>query len=62
MVMIVDLKNLPCWNVMKIVDYCWKQSIEREKCLNFLYNDNDWEFDIPDEHITWMVLKGYFNG
>lgn len=62
--MIVDLNNLPAWKCFEVVSYCWGNSIEIEKCLNYvcgLYSDHDLEFDIPDEHITWMIMKGYFN-
>ena len=59
----VNLKNLPAIKSMKIVEYCWENFIEPKKCMDFVYwrGDLDFEFDIPDEHITWMALKGYFN-
>ena len=61
--MIVNLKNLPAWKCIQIVDYCVENSIESKKCFNFVFfnGEDDLEFDIPDEHITWMALKGYFN-
>ena len=59
----INLKNLPAWKSSEIVEYCWENLIDPAKCLNYMYftGDDDLEFDIPDKHITWMVLKGYFN-
>jgi hypothetical protein len=59
----LNLKNLPAIKSMEIVQYCWDNQIEPKKCMDFVYwrGDLDFEFDIPDEHITWMTLKGYFN-
>lgn len=59
--MIVDLKNLPAKVFFNVVQYCWENSIESKKCLNFTFECEtlqDLEFDIPDEHITYMILKG----
>jgi hypothetical protein len=61
--MIVDLKNLPAKVCFNIVDYCCDNLIEPEKCLNFRFECElceDLEFDIPDEHVTYMILKGIF--
>lgn len=59
----LNLKNLPAKKSMDIVQYCWENFIEPKKCMDFVYwnGDRDFEFDIPDQHITWMTLKGYFN-
>jgi len=59
----VNLKNLPAMKSLEIVEYCWENFIEPKKCLNFIHftGEDDLEFDIPDEHIIWMALKGYFN-
>lgn len=60
--MIVDLNNLPALKCIQIVDYCWENSIEPDKCLDFVLglrtDKEDLEFDIPEEHITLMILSG----
>lgn len=63
----IDLNELPWQITYAIVEYCVEHIIEPKKCYQFLYwhhfrNNNaadlDLIFDIPEEHITWMRLKG----
>jgi len=58
----IDLDELLWRDAQKIVQYCKENHIEIQKCFEF-YHQVDYDgkneiFDIPDEHITWMRLKG----
>ena len=61
----IDLDEMPNRISLRVVEYCVENGIELQKCWEFLnwvdYDGRDWVMNIPDEHITWMVLKGYFN-
>lgn len=61
----IDLDELPNRIALRIVEYCVENGIESQKCWEFLnwvdYHGRDWAMNIPDEHITWMILKGYFD-
>lgn len=59
----IDLDELYSFNdALNIVQYCKENNIEIQKCFEFYhqvdYDGKDSIFDIPDEHITWMRLKG----
>jgi hypothetical protein len=52
----IDLDELPSYRD------CKENRIEIQKCFEFYhqvdYDGKDSIFDIPEEHITWMILKG----
>lgn len=59
----IDLDELHSYrDALTVVQYCKENHIEIQKCFEF-YHQVDYDgkneiFDIPDEHITWMRLKG----
>jgi len=59
--MIVDLDPLPYRLAFNIIRYCVEHNIDREKCMELLEASPahvvDWTLDIPEEHISWMLLK-----
>lgn len=60
--MIVNLAQLPWRTNFRIVDYCLANNIEIKKCHNFIRRaTTDLEMNIPDEHITILILKGIFD-
>lgn len=61
--MIIRLGELPNWGVANdVVLYCIENSIEPEKCFIYFnrvdYPKSELLFNIPNEHIIWMRLKG----
>ena len=65
--MTVDLKNLPWQLARDIIQYCWENQIEMEKCFRFIHlvddsgPDSDSILDIPEQHITWFLLKHVYH-
>ncbi len=58
----IDLLPVPYKIATNIVQYCIENRIELEKCYDFINQGYhlrlDLVFDIPNEHIIWMRLKG----
>jgi hypothetical protein len=60
--MLINLNQLPWHQVYNIVDYCIENHIEKQKCFKILdctpLMGMDGILDIPEKHITWMILRG----
>lgn len=60
--MIIDIKEIPWRAAYEIVEYCTENNIESQKCFEFInqvdYPGKKFIFDIPEEHIIWLKLKG----
>lgn len=64
LVMKIELNsNLPWRTEHNILLYCIDNNIEEEKISKYFYLamnkllDGPIEIDVPDEHVTWMILK-----
>lgn len=60
--MIIDIDEIPWRAAYEIVKYCNENNIESQKCFEFMnqidYPGQTCIFDIPEEHIIWLKLKG----
>lgn len=62
---IVVLDDLPYTVVFDLLDYCITNHCDEERartiidaCYVFpIPDDIVWELNIPDEHLTWLLLK-----
>ena len=63
--MILDLNQIPFRHVLPIIEWCFKNSINTERCVKLLevwYSDppvtnDDWTIDIPEEYMSFVVMK-----
>lgn len=62
--MILDLKKLPYPVALTIIEYCFQNNIDRENCVKMIEASSydkpvhiDWTIDIPDKHVTMILLK-----
>jgi hypothetical protein len=65
MVMILDLNQIPYQKVLPIIEWCLNRNIDLDKCINLLEawhsyppkEVNDWTIDIPEEYMSFIVMK-----
>lgn len=62
--MIVDLNPLPYRHAMELIRWCAERRIDQEKCLTLIEAmataptpEVDWTLDVPDQYITYFLLK-----
>lgn len=67
MAVTLDIGNLPYSRAIKIIDWCYKNNINRSRCEDIFFQwstpsskwsaESDWTIEIPEEIETWLVLK-----
>jgi hypothetical protein len=64
MAMIVDLGPLPYRMAFDMIEWCFENNIDRDKCIELLeattivpVPEIDWNVDIPDQYVTMFILK-----
>ena len=62
--MILDLNPLPYRMAFDIIRFCIEHDIDREKCVRMIEAcsevpcpDIEWEIDIPEKYVDWILLK-----
>lgn len=63
--MILNLNNLPFRKVMPIIEWCFNHDVDRYKCIElitewhskFPREDVKWELDIPEQYMSFVVMK-----
>lgn len=63
--MILDLNQIPFQKVLPIVKWCLENKIDFAKCVNLLEawysmppkEVTDWTVDIPDQYISFVIMK-----
>lgn len=60
----VDLNPLPYKTALDTIQWCFDRDIDKEKCVELIHSmsvkpvpDIDWTLDIPDKHVTFLLLK-----
>ena len=64
----VDLDNLYWYQARDLLDYCKEKGIDLAQCeylqgawhrpFREAEDTKPWVLDIPEDHITWLTLKG----
>lgn len=63
--MIVDLNQLPYRHVKSLITWCIANDIDKDQAVKLLFqwydvppgDDCVWELDIPEEYVTYFMLK-----
>lgn len=62
--MILDLNPLPYKRAMEVITWCFERGIDQEKCLQLIEAlgtaptpEVEWTLDIPDQYMTYFLLK-----